>query len=249
MSQKSVIITGGNKGIGLDIARVFINSNYKVIVGAREKTNAIIEMGNKVHFIECDVRSEASHLKLVKKAIEFTGSLDTYINNAGFSAWRSIENIDEKFLSNILDTNLKGVFWGCKAALSVMKSGASIINVSSIAGKRGSSNNSAYCSSKFGVNAITQSLAKEVGKKNIRVNAVCPVIIQTDGLMQALGEDESPVNGSSAEFIENFRNTQAALPALPTGIEVGEACLFLASAKASSITGQCINIDSGVFPQ
>ncbi len=247
--KKTVVITGGNKGIGLDISRVFAEAGYVVFVGARENTKYLNELGKNVHFIKTDVRLESDHLNLVKAALKETGRLDTFINNAGFSEWRSIGNIDEKFLNNIFDTNLKGVFWGCKSALSVMTSGASIVNISSIAGKRGSSNNSAYSASKFGVNAITQSLAKEVGKKDIRVNAVCPVIVPTEGLLDALDQPESPAFGNVLGFIDNFRKTQAALPQLPKGREIGQACLFLASQDASAITGQCINIDCGVFPQ
>jgi NAD(P)-dependent dehydrogenase (short-subunit alcohol dehydrogenase family) len=247
--KKTVVITGGNKGIGLDISRVFSEAGYEVFVGARENTKPLTELGNNVHFVKTDVRIESDHQNIVRVALEETGRLDTYINNAGFSAWRSIGNIDEEFLSNILDTNLKGVFWGCKSALAQMLAGANIVNVSSIAGKRGSSNNSAYCSSKFGVNAITQSLAKEVGKQNIRVNAVCPVIVPTEGLIGALDEPESPAYGNIDGFIDNFRKTQAALPELPTGEEIGKACLFLASDDASAVTGQCINVDCGVFPQ
>jgi NAD(P)-dependent dehydrogenase (short-subunit alcohol dehydrogenase family) len=247
--KKTVIITGGNKGIGLAISKVFANDGYAVFVGAREDTKELQALGGDVTFVKTNVKSEVDHQNLVKAALNKTGRLDTYINNAGFSAWRSIANIDEDFLSNVLDTNLKGVFWGCKSALAVMKSGANIVNVSSIAGKRGSSNNSAYCSSKFGVNAVTQSLSKEVGKKNIRVNAVCPVIVPTDGLIEALDEPESPAYGNIEGFIENFKNTQAALPELPTGEQIGKACLFLASDDAAAVTGQCINIDCGVFPQ
>ena len=247
--KKTVIITGGNKGIGLAISKVFANDGYAVFVGAREDTKELQALGGDVTFVKTNVKSEVDHQNLVKAALNKTGRLDTYINNAGFSAWRSIANIDEDFLSNVLDTNLKGVFWGCKSALAVMKSGANIVNVSSIAGKRGSSNNSAYCSSKFGVNAVTQSLSKEVGKKNIRVNAVCPVIVPTDGLIEALDEPESPAYGNIEGFIENFKNTQAALPELPTGEQIGKACLFLASDDAAAVTGQCINIDCGGFPQ
>ena len=247
--KKTVIITGGNKGIGLDISKVFSNNGYAVFVGAREDTKELQALDGDVTFVKTDVKSEVDHQNLVKAALKKTGRLDTYINNAGFSAWRSIGNIDEEFLSNVLDTNLKGVFWGCKSALAVMQSGANIVNISSIAGKRGSNNNSAYCSSKFGVNAVTQSLAKEVGKQNIRINAVCPVIVPTEGLIEALDEPESPAYGNIDGFIDNFRKTQAALPELPTGEEIGKACLFLASEDASAITGQCINVDCGVFPQ
>ncbi len=247
--KKTVIITGGNKGIGLDISKVFADNGYVVFVGAREDTKELQALHGDITFVKTDVKFEKDHQNLVQTALDKTGRLDTYINNAGFSAWRSIGNIDEEFLSNVLDTNLKGVFWGCKSALAVMQAGANIVNVSSIAGKRGSSNNSAYCSSKFGVNAITQSLAKEVGKQNIRVNAVCPVIVPTEGLIEALDEPESPAYGNIAGFIDNFRKTQAALPELPTGEEIGKSCLFLASDDASAITGQCINVDCGVFPQ
>lgn len=247
--KKTVIITGGNKGIGLDISKVFADNGYAVFVGAREDTKELQALHGDITFVKTDVKLEKDHQDLVKTALDKTGRLDTYINNAGFSAWRSIGNIDEEFLSNVLDTNLKGVFWGCKSALAVMQAGANIVNVSSIAGKRGSNNNSAYCSSKFGVNAVTQSLAKEVGKQNIRVNAVCPVIVPTEGLIEALDEPESPAYGNIDEFIDNFRKTQAALPELPTGEEIGKACLFLASDDASAVTGQCINVDCGVFPQ
>lgn len=99
------------------------------------------------------------------------------------------------------------------------------------------------------MNGITQSLSKEVGKKNIRVNAVCPVIIPTSGLIKALNNPESPAFEDIDGFIENFKNTQAALPELPSGYQIGNFCLFLASDAASAVTGQCINVDCGVFPQ
>lgn len=247
--KKTVIITGGNKGIGLHISKVFADDGYAVFVGAREDTKELQVLRGDVTFVKTNVKNEKDHQNLVKNALEKTGRLDTYINNAGFSAWRSIANIDDDFLSDMLNTNLKSVFWGCKSALAVMQSGGNIINMSSIAGKRGSSNNSAYCSSKFGVNAITQSLSKEVGKRNIRVNAVCPVIIPTDGLLEALDNPESPAYGNIEGFIENFKHTQAALPELPTAEQIGKFCLFLASDGAAAVTGQCINVDCGVFPQ
>lgn len=247
--KKTVIITGGNKGIGLEITKIFANNGYSVFVGARENTENLKRMNGDITFVTTNVKFESDHQNLVKIALNKTGRLDTYINNAGFSAWRSIGNIDDVFLTDMLDTNLKSVFWGCKSAIAVMKSGANIINISSIAGKRGSSNNSAYSSSKFGVNAITQSLSKEVGKQNIRVNSVCPVIIPTDGLLEALEKPESPAYGNVDGFIYNFKKTQAALPELPTGDEIGKTCFFLASENSSAITGQCINVDCGVFPQ
>lgn len=251
MSIKTVLITGGNRGIGLDITRCFVKAGYKVYVAARQPYNLKEEFGNnQVTFIPTDVRIYDEVNRAVQKVIDTDGQLDCLVNNAGFSAWKPIEEIEDTFLTDIIDTNLKGVFWGCKAASQVMKSGASIINISSLAGKRGTANNSAYCSTKFAVNGVTQALAKELGPRNIRVNALCPVLIMTDGLLEALQGPYAPAaNGDPKGFIEGFAQTQTAFKRLPTGTEVGNMCVFLASEQSSAITGQCPNVDCGVLPQ
>jgi NAD(P)-dependent dehydrogenase (short-subunit alcohol dehydrogenase family) len=249
MSKKTVIITGGNRGIGLSITEAFVNAGYTAFVGARQEAGLGQRFGDKVRFVETDVRNEEAHHNLVRQAIDQTGRLDVFINNAGFSEWRPIEEIDDDFLDLILATNLKGTFWGCKAAAAVMKDGSSIINISSLAGKRGTSNNSAYCASKFGVNGLTQALAKEVGPKGIRVNALCPVLIPTEGLVDALKSSFAPAKGDPEGFISRFAVDNAALKRLPTGAEVASMCLMLASEAASAMTGQCINVDCGVLPQ
>ena len=200
-------------------------------------------------FIKTDVSKESSHKLLVKKAKEKTGRLDVYINNAGISEWRSLERINQELVDKLLNTNLVGTIWGCKAAASILKKGSCIINMSSLAGKRGTANNSLYCASKFGVNGITQSLAKELGPRGIRVNSICTVLIPTDGLLKALKSTDSPSQKNPMEFINNFARQNAALKRLPTAREVAEVCVFLASGGASAITGQNINVDCGVLPQ
>jgi NAD(P)-dependent dehydrogenase (short-subunit alcohol dehydrogenase family) len=123
------------------------------------------------------------------------------------------------------------------------------VNISSLAGKRGSANNAAYCAAKFGVNGLTQALAKELGAAGIRVNAVCPVYVRTDGLLEALSDPESPTGGHDiAAYLDEFSRSQSALKVLPTGDQVAAACLFLASEAAGAITGQCVNVDCGVLP-
>jgi len=186
----------------------------------------------------------------VDTARAWVGGLDVYVNNAGFSGWRSVGSVDESFWNTMIDTNLKGLFWGCKAAAAIMGEGGVIVNISSLAGKRGSANNSVYCASKFGVNGVTQALAKELGSRGIRVNALCPVYIQTSGLLEALDDPQSPTKGEDAEeYFEEFKHSNTALDRLPLGQEVADLCLYLASEKASAVTGQCINVDCGVLPQ
>jgi NAD(P)-dependent dehydrogenase (short-subunit alcohol dehydrogenase family) len=128
--------------------------------------------------------------------------------------------------------------------------GGSIINISSLAGKRGSANNSVYCAAKFGVNGITQSLAKELGPKGIRVNAVCPVYVRTEGLDEALAQPNSPTRGAdTTRFLSDFASSQSALGSIPTADQIAATCVFLASSAAGAITGQCLNVDCGVMPQ
>jgi len=99
------------------------------------------------------------------------------------------------------------------------------------------------------MNGLTQSLAKELGARGIRVNGVCPVLIPTDGLLEALKSSYAPGGGDSSTFITKFTIDNAALKRLPAGAEVASLCLYLASDASSAITGQNINVDCGVFPQ
>ncbi len=248
--KRTVVITGGTKGIGAGIARHFAAARWSVMLGARADNGFASELGNDARFVSTDVRRENDQQALGRAAIKWTGRIDCWINAAGYSAWRPIAEIDAAFWEDIVATNLTGSVWGCKTAAALMSKGGSIINISSLAGKRGSANNSAYCATKFGLNGLTQALAKELGPRGIRVNAVCPVYVVTPGLTEALEDLRSPKGGKPlAPFLEEFAKSQAALQRLPTELEVAEACLFLASDAASAITGQCLNVDCGVMPQ
>jgi len=247
--SRTVIITGGSKGIGWGLVYTFASNGYKVISGSRTfRSEVPKEIAANIKQIKVDVKKKEDHINLVKTALEWTGKLDCYINNAGFSEWRDLNSIDEQFLTDIFQTNLFGYFWGAQAAMTAMKVGGSILNISSLAAKRGTSNNSAYSATKFGVTGLTQSLCKELGSKGIRVNSVCPVLVETPGLITALDSDNSPAGLDSTKFLNNFAKSQSALGRLPTINEVAELCLFVSSEKASGITGQSINIDCGVLP-
>jgi NAD(P)-dependent dehydrogenase (short-subunit alcohol dehydrogenase family) len=245
---KSVVITGGNRGIGRALTEGFLATGCSVVVGARQELGVEALAPGRVKFVAMDVRNEADHIRLTDAAADM-GDVTAFVNNAGFSAWSPIGEITDDFFDTMMATNLKGAFWGCKAASAVLGEGGSIINISSMAAKRGSANNSVYCATKFGMNGLTQSLAKELGPRGIRVNAICPVLVRTDGLIEALLVENSPAKGDPETFLENFRKSQAALERLPTGEEVANYAIWLASDQASAMTGQCVNVDCGVFPQ
>lgn len=248
---KTAVITGGNRGIGLAITECFLNSGWSVVVGCRNSSKELEKLASEnLKIFEVDVRNENSVIDLARSAKETSGKLDAWVNNAGYSKWLPITEINNDFLEDIFKTNLFGAFWGCKAAACEMTEGGSIINISSIAGKRGSLNNSAYVASKFGMNGLTQSLAKELGQRGIRVNGICPVLVETDGLKSALIEKHAPSEKTDVnEFLTKFCESNAALKFLPKAQDVAEMAIFLASEKASAITGQNINVDCGVFPQ
>lgn len=247
---RTIIVTGGSQGIGAAISRAFHVNGDRVLIASRSDNGLAARLGARARFVECDVRRPVDSRRAVQSALDWTGQLSVLINNAGYSEWRPLPKVEEAFWDAMIDTNLKGVFFGCQAAAAHLPADGCIINISSLAGKRGSANNSVYCASKFGVNGITQALAKELGPRGIRVNAVCPVYVETDGLLEALKQPDAPPLGQdTAAYLQQFAASQAALQRLPLGEEIAQACLFLASPAASAITGQCINVDCGVLPQ
>jgi 3-oxoacyl-[acyl-carrier protein] reductase/meso-butanediol dehydrogenase/(S,S)-butanediol dehydrogenase/diacetyl reductase len=250
--SRTIIITGGTRGIGAAIARTFHQAGDTVLLAGRHDSGLAATLGARAHFLAADVRRRADHQALVARALALTGRLDVYVNCAGVSIWRPCLEVDEAFLDELIDTNAKGLFWGCQAAgahfIGARQPGA-IVNISSLAGKRGSANNSVYCASKFAVNGITQALAKEFGPHGVRVNAVCPVYIVTDFLRQQLADPRSPAGGRPVDdYLADFARGQAALQRLPTAQEVADLTAYLASPAASGVTGQCINLDCGVLP-
>ena len=236
MTKKTIIITGGNRGIGLSITQAFLKDGNNVYVGSRKIADLESLKNDNLIFIPTDVRKEEDVCKLVQRAKSDTGRLDVFINNAGYSEWRPIEKIDEHFLNDIISTNLNGAFWGCKAAIANMNSdGGSIINISSIAGKRGSSNNSAYVATKFGMNGLTQALAKEVGPKGIRVNAISAGPIKTLAA-SAIGD---------AKFLYKWNEDHSFLKRNVDIHDVGNSALYLMSDLAAGVTGEIHYVDAG----
>ena len=241
-------VTGGTRGIGRAIVDLFYKRGWAVAVCSRSPRDPSLP-GDVLH-TRADVRHRAEQHAFVAETMGRFGGLDVFVNCAGVSRWRRLADIDEAFVAEIVETNVLGTLWGCAAASVALGRGGSIINVSSLAGKRGSANNSAYCAAKFAVNGITQALAKELGPRGIRVNAVCPVYVETGHILSSLAEAASPAAGQAVEgYLAAFASGQAALGRLPTAGEVAAVVYFLADGAASAVTGQCLNVDCGVLPQ
>lgn len=248
-ARRSVVaVTGGTRGIGRAIADLFYKRGWAVAVCSRSPRDP--SLPEDVLHARVDVRSRGEQHAFVAEIVRRFGGLDAYVNCAGVSRWRRLADIDEAFVAEIVETSVLGTLWGCAAASAALGRGGSIVNVSSLAGKRGSANNSAYCAAKFAVNGITQSLAKELGLAGIRVNAVCPVYVRTERIVASLAEAVSPAAGQPVEaYLALFASSQAALGRLPTAEEVASVVYFLTEPAASAVTGQCVNVDCGVLPQ
>lgn len=245
-----VVITGGGRGIGAAITRAFHAAGDSVAIVSRTDDGLAHHLGDRARHFSADVSSSTAVDAAVARIVAWGGRLDVLVNNAGMSAWRPLADIDDQFWTQMIGVNLSSVLFASRAASPHLGSGASIVNVSSLAGKRGSANNAAYCAAKFGVHGLTQSLAKELGARGIRVNAICPVYVDTAGLREALGDPNAPPAGHDIDrYLDEFGRGQAALKRLPRDEEIAAACVMLASSAASAITGQCVNVDCGVLPQ
>jgi 3-oxoacyl-[acyl-carrier protein] reductase len=196
----TAIVTGSTRGIGKETALLLLQKGLNVIISSRSQQsvdNVIQEIHDKfpskkenVLGLKCDV-SKCSNVKsLVDVSVKTFGKIDILVNNAGIVYFKSIMDITEEEWNKTIDTNLKGVFLFTKEVLPYMienKSGV-IVNVSSGAGKSGFPNLSAYCASKFGVIGFTESIAKEVDDKNVKVMAICPGGVDTDMIKDIVKE-------------------------------------------------------------
>lgn len=240
---KVALVTGGSRGIGRSIAELFAQRGADVVVAdineAEAKTTAeqIAEStGRRALALYVDVRELASAQAMVDQAIVELGKIDILVNNAGVTRDNLIMRMDEDDFDFVLDINLKGT-WNCSKAIirHMMKQRyGRIINISSVSGVGGQVGQTNYSASKAGIIGLTKALAKEVGTRNITVNAVAPGFVIT-----ALTQD------LPAEFKDLF------MKITPVGrfadpIEVAYAVAFFASDESSYITGQVLRVDGGM---
>jgi meso-butanediol dehydrogenase / (S,S)-butanediol dehydrogenase / diacetyl reductase len=252
---KTVVITGGSRGIGAAIARRFAREGANVLVSANEAAATtvaadIVAQGGKAAAFVADVAKKAEVVALYDEAERLYGSIDVSVQNAGVITIAKIEAMTEAEWDKIMDVNTKGVFLCCQEAIRRIRRhgrGGRLINTASGQARQGFIYTPHYAASKFGVIGVTQSLAKEVAKEKITVNAMCPGIIDTEMWAyndQAWGKllgDYKP-GELMAEWVRNIPMGRAG-----SGDDVAGLVAFLASDDAGYITGQTINVDGGLI--
>ena len=244
LTGRVAVVTGASRGIGRAIAEALAGSgasvcvNYRSNIAEAEGALAAIEKAGGRGFLhQADVTNPAQVNGMVDVVVERYGKLDILVNNAGVTRDRLLLEMEDRDWEEVLNTNLDGVYYCCRAAASFMlrQRWGRIINVSSVTAVRGAKGQANYAASKGGVNALTRALAVELAPKNITVNAIAPGLIETDM--------SRPVLEAAAGFIRDR------IPMRRVGYpgDVAPLAVFLASDHATYITGQTIGIDGGLY--
>jgi len=240
---KVAIVTGASKGIGYGLAKALAAAGAKVAVAARSRLSLdtlveeIAAAGGEARAYELDVRNVAAIRSVFEQIAQDFGRLDIVVNNAGLGEGMAALDVTEEYWDDMLDVNLKGVFFCCQAAGRMMleQGYGKIVNVSSQVSVVGIPDGVAYCASKGGVNQLTKVLALEWSGKGVCVNAVGPTFIYTPGTAERL---------DTPEFREQVL---ARIPAgrIGTISDVAGAVVYLASPASDLVTGTLLLVDGG----
>lgn len=245
LKGKCAVITGSTKGIGKAIAMKYASLGCDIVinyrsdsdeVNARELSEEVGKLGVNTLIIKANVADFEEAKNLVEKAKEKFGRVDILVNNAGITKDNLVLRMTENDFDSVINVNLKGSFNCLKAVTPIMlkqKSGK-IINMASVVGVIGNAGQVNYCASKAGVIGMTKSLARELGGKNINVNAIAPGFIDTD-MTRVLSEDQK-------------KNILSQVPLKRLGLvsDIANVAAFLASEDSDYITGQVIHVDGGM---
>ena len=242
LKGKVAIITGGTRGIGLAIVKKFADNGAKVILlGSRKETvdNALTNLKQQGYKEIDGYYPDLNSINQLQECFESVhkkyGKIDVLINNAGVASSTKLLDYSDSEADSIIDLNLKAVFNTCKVAVPYMEKGACIINTSSMVSLYGQASGVLYPATKFAVNGLTKSLARELAPKGIRVNAVAPGITETDMMKNLPKELITPLI------------SKIPLGRIGTPEDIANGFVFLASDMASYITGEILQIDGGTI--
>lgn len=250
LKDKVALVTGAASGIGRATAALFGQEGAKVMCadvdaeGAERVAQQIADGGGEAASLQADVSQAADVERMVRRTVERWGRLDVLVNNAGIVFLLPLTQVPEEQWDQLMNVNLKGVYLGCKYAIPQMvgQGKGTIVNTASIAGLRGFATYDTYCASKGGVVQLTKALAVEFARMNIRVNCVCPGIIDTGMIDRGVVEQGI----DRAEFVAMAGQSHP-MGRIGRPEEVAAAILFLASEEASFVTGVALPVDGGLW--
>ncbi len=238
---KTVLITGGSRGIGAAMVRIFAEHGANVAFTYRSSEERALELANSIEGVQCKAyKSDASKLeeaeKLMADVLNDFGGIDVLINNAGITRDNLLMRMTEDQWDQVMDNNLKSIFNLCKQAIRPMMKNrnGSIINIGSVVGIFGNKGQTNYSASKAGMIGFSKSLAKELGSRNIRCNVIAPGFITTE------------MTGELTEEQEKYYKQIIPVGRFGTGEDIANACLFLASDMGAYVNGQVISVCGGM---
>lgn len=243
LTDKVAVVTGASRGIGRVIALALAGQGAKVVASARnaealEKLTAEIKaQGGEAVAVVGDVALDADANNLISQAVATYGKVDILVNNAGITRDGLLLRMKSEDWDAVLDTNLKGAFLCTRAVAKVMSKQryGRIINMSSVVGEMGNSGQANYCASKAGLLGLTKSVARELARRNVTVNAVTPGFIVTD------------MTEEMTDKAREAMTAQIPLGRLGESEDVANAVLFLASDQSAYITGQVLGVNGGMY--
>jgi 3-oxoacyl-[acyl-carrier protein] reductase len=247
LKNKVAVVTGASKGIGASIAKYFAEEGAKVVVnyasskeGADKVVKAITDNGGVAISVQSDVSKEADVIRLFEETKKAFGTVDILVNNAAFQGYSPIEQVSVETFHQHFNVNVLGAILAIQASLKLFSDkGGNIINISSGASKMPLPEASLYSATKAALDAITISLSKELGAKNIRINSILPGATETEGASSA-----GVTTGSEYErlFVANTPLGRRGQPE-----DIAKVAVFLASDDAAWITGENISVSGGMY--
>lgn len=254
LSDKVSIITGGGSGIGAAIAIKFANLAAKVAIFDIDERNGknivsqIEKSGGTASYYNVDVSNKEQITAAVNEVMKVYGNINSWINSAGVSKIIPFLDCPESLWDQTIDVNLKGTFLCCQVAIkNMLPKGGSIINFSSVAGKKPCTEQTAYCASKYGVIGLSQSVAKEFANKNIRVNVICPGIVETPLWDKGLRDEYAIKRGLKPDEVMDYFLKEIPMERLCSYQDIVNTAIFLTTDMSSYLTGQSINLVGGAW--